>query len=55
VLLVIIDALAHARVKSKDEAIGLDVSQRGEEGYFDGEGAVLVLSSIEPNELKRAG
>jgi hypothetical protein len=28
--------------------VGLDVSQHGEEGYSDGEGAILVLSSIEP-------
>jgi Amt family ammonium transporter len=54
ILLVIIDALAHARVKSKDEAIGLDVSQHGEEGYSDGEGAILVLSSVDAHELKRA-
>jgi ammonium transporter, Amt family len=33
------------RAASTDEAVGLDVSQHGEEGYSDGEGAMLVLTS----------
>ena len=31
------------RVAARDEALGVDVSEHGEEGYTDGEGAVLVL------------
>jgi Amt family ammonium transporter len=54
VLFIVIDAVAHARAKSRDEATGLDVSQHGEEGYTDGEGAILVLPSDAP-DLRRAG
>lgn len=44
--LVVLKLVAFARplrVPSKDESIGLDVSQHGEEGYSEGEGAMLLL------------
>ena len=43
VVLKVVSALRPLRVSARDEAGGLDVSQHGEEGYSDGEGAVLVL------------
>ena len=43
VVLKLVSALRPLRVSPRDEAGGLDVSQQGEEGYSDGEGAVLVL------------
>ena len=43
VVLKVVSALRPLRVSPRDEAGGLDVSQHGEEGYSDGEGAVLVL------------
>jgi ammonium transporter, Amt family len=39
-------ALAPLRSDARGEAIGLDVTQHGEEAYTNGEGAVLVLPSI---------
>ena len=33
------------RVTARDEAAGLDVGEHGEEGYGDGEGAILVLDT----------
>ena len=42
-VLKLVSALRPLRVSPRDEAGGLDVSQHGEEGYSDGEGAVLVL------------
>ncbi|MDP1860648.1 MAG: ammonium transporter [Gemmatimonadaceae bacterium] len=43
VVLKLVSALRPLRVSPRDEAGGLDVSQHGEEGYSDGEGARLVL------------
>ena len=37
------------RVTEREEAIGLDVTQHGEEAYVSGEGAIL----IEPHESDR--
>ena len=34
---------AAARRGSRDEGLGLDVTQHGEEAYAQGEGAILVL------------
>jgi Amt family ammonium transporter len=39
------------RVTEREEAIGLDVTQHGEEAYVSGEGAIL----IEPHESDRRG
>jgi Amt family ammonium transporter len=49
--LVILRALALVmplRVRTKDEGIGMDVTQHGEEAYARGEGAILVLSEPLP-------
>jgi Amt family ammonium transporter len=43
IVLKAVAAVRPLRVPSRDEAGGLDVSQHGEEGYSDGEGAMLVL------------
>ncbi len=43
VVLHLVALIRPLRVPVKDEAGGLDVSQHGEEGYSDGEGAMLVL------------
>jgi Amt family ammonium transporter len=34
------------RSDQRGEAIGLDITQHGEEAYTRGEGAVLVMSSV---------
>ena len=39
------DQFTPLRVAARDEALGVDVSEHGEEGYTDGEGAVLVLET----------
>lgn len=43
IVLKAVAAVLPLRVPSRSEAGGLDVSQHGEEGYSDGEGAMLVL------------
>ena len=40
-----IGAVMPLRVDARDEAAGVDVAEHGEEGYTDGEGAILVLES----------
>jgi Amt family ammonium transporter len=42
VLLRLIGFVASLRTSERDEAIGLDVMQHGEEAYVTGEGAILV-------------
>ncbi len=44
-----ISAVATLRADARDEAAGLDVADHGEEGYTDGEGAILVLQTADPN------
>jgi Amt family ammonium transporter len=44
VLLKVIGVFAPLRPPTRDEAVGLDVSQHGEEAYSHGEGAVLMLA-----------
>ena len=39
-------AVARVRSSQRDEAVGLDVTQHGEEAYTRGDGAVLVMPSI---------
>lgn len=47
-ILAVIRATMPLHVTSREEASGLDVSEHGEEGYTDGEGAILVLQNAEP-------
>ena len=55
VLLELVGVLARLRVRERDEGVGLDVSQHGEEAYTSGEGAILVLPhEIEPAPVSRA-
>jgi Amt family ammonium transporter len=42
VILKLIVLLAKLRATSREEGIGLDVTQHGEEAYSRGEGAILV-------------
>ena len=42
-LLKLVAAFAPLRASSRDEGLGLDVTQHGEEAYTRGEGAILVL------------
>ncbi len=42
VLLRLVGAFTELRVSERDEGVGLDVSQHGEEAYTRGEGAILV-------------
>jgi Amt family ammonium transporter len=46
-LLAAIRLVMPLRVDARDEASGLDVAEHGEEGYTDGEGAILVLQTAE--------
>jgi Amt family ammonium transporter len=39
------EAIAHMRASPEDEAIGLDVSEHGEEAYAREDGAILILSA----------
>ncbi len=43
VLLKVINAVMPLRATSKEEAVGMDVVQHGEEAYVTGEGAILVV------------
>jgi Amt family ammonium transporter len=45
-LIKVVNALSRVRSDQRGEAIGLDVTQHGEEAYTRGEGAVLVMSSV---------
>jgi Amt family ammonium transporter len=42
-ILALLRAVAPLRISHRDEATGVDLSEHGEEGYSDGEGAILVL------------
>ena len=42
-LLKLVAAFAPLRTSARDEGLGLDVTQHGEEAYTRGEGAILVL------------
>ena len=39
------------RAGAREEGLGLDVTQHGEEAYARGEGAILVLHESEPAAL----
>jgi len=45
-LLKLVAAFAPLRARAREEGLGLDVSQHGEEAYARGEGAILVLPEI---------
>ena len=40
--------MAPLRATSREEGLGLDVTQHGEEAYSHGEGAILVLGDSAP-------
>ena len=37
--------------RTRDEALGLDVSDHGEEAYADGEGAILIGPDLVPSVM----
>src|SRR6476660_4265499 len=45
-LIKLVNAVARVRSSQRDEAVGLDITQHGEEAYTRGEGAVLVMPAI---------
>ena len=47
-LLRLVNAVTPLRVSRRDEGLGLDVSQHGEEAYVRGEGALLILRDALP-------
>jgi len=55
VLLKLVSLLTPLRASPKEEGLGLDVTQHGEEAYASGEGAILVLSEASPPALKPLG
>jgi ammonium transporter, Amt family len=48
VLLKLIGLVMPLRMSGREEALGMDVVQHGEEAYTSGEGAILVSSEAEP-------
>ena len=50
VLLKAVGAFARLRAGAREEGLGLDVTQHGEEAYTRGEGAILVLPEAAPPE-----
>ncbi len=53
-LLRLVDLVVPLRVSKRDEGIGLDVSQHGEEAYVRGEGALLILRDALPRPAEPA-
>ena len=45
-LLKLIGSIVPLRVTTRDEGLGLDVTQHGEEAYAQDEGAILVLPEV---------
>ena len=50
-LLKLVGAFAPLRATAREEGLGLDVTQHGEEAYARGEGAILVLPDVPPSGL----
>jgi Amt family ammonium transporter len=50
VLLKLIGLVAPLRSQGRDEALGMDITQHGEEAYTHGEGAVLVMQTSREDE-----
>ena len=55
VLLKLIGVVMPLKAVTKEEGLGLDVSQHGEEAYADGEGAILVLQRPDSTASEGAG
>ena len=53
VLLRVIALFAPLRVSERDEALGLDVTQHGEEAYVQGDGAILLTLPEPVLEVER--
>jgi Amt family ammonium transporter len=53
-LLKLVAAIVPLRVSKRDEGLGLDVSQHGEEAYVRGEGALLILRDALPQTMLEA-
>ncbi len=49
VLLKLVNLVVPIKASAREEGLGLDVSQHGEEAYGSGEGAILVLSGSRPS------
>lgn len=47
ILLKLVSAIMPLRVAATDEAIGLDVTEHGEEAYATGEGAILLIQDLD--------
>ena len=45
----LVNAVGRVRSSQRDEAVGLDITQHGEEAYTRGDGAVLVMPSVMPS------
>jgi Amt family ammonium transporter len=45
-VLKLVSVLVPLRASAREEGLGLDISQHGEEGYTRGEGAILVLPDV---------
>ncbi|MDX2005792.1 MAG: ammonium transporter [Meiothermus sp.] len=55
VLLKLVGAITPLKASAKDEGLGMDVTQHGEEGYGNGEGAILVnTETVAPAGKARA-
>ena len=55
VLLKLVNVVIPIKVGTRDEGLGLDVSQHGEEAYGSGEGAILVLPGASAGRRHAAG
>ncbi|MEO8359634.1 MAG: ammonium transporter [Vicinamibacteria bacterium] len=53
-ILKVVNVFAPLRVSKRDEGLGLDVSQHGEEAYVRGEGALLILKDALPSVVVAA-
>ncbi len=54
-LLKLVAIMVSLKVSAREEGLGLDVSQHGEEAYARGEGAILILQPSEPSAGEEAG
>jgi Amt family ammonium transporter len=54
-LLKLINLVVPLKAATKEEGLGLDVSQHGEEAYADDEGAILILQRPVPAAPEAAG
>ena len=54
-LLKLIGVVMSLKAVTKEEGLGMDFSQHGEEAYADGEGAILVLQRPDSTASEGAG